>query len=164
MGSAIPYSCSGVQQVLVPSSTFQLSTGYSWTIVLGMYVIHSKYDSSNSISFARIQFYQYYQTFFSLGDNWCCLICFTYYLHICSCMPVLTIPFSMFVYKLNLSRHVWLSLHATWHSGLGSSLTPLDLYIQISELGQTWILLLRTKLTLRSRQSSCSSMPFFASP
>ena len=112
-------------------------------------------------------FIRFYQFYVSLGDNWCCLICFTYRLLTCSCMPMLTTQFSILTYDSNLSMHVCLYLHITWHSSyhsLGSFLTPLNLHVQISELGQTWILLLRTKLTLWSRQTSCGFSPLFCLP
>jgi len=50
-GSAIPYYCSGVQLVPVPSGTFRLRTGYFMVVVPGKYGTHSKYDSLNSINF-----------------------------------------------------------------------------------------------------------------
>ena len=117
--------------------------------------------------FSFILFYQFYRFYVSLGDNWCCLICFAYHLLACSCMPILTTRFLMHAYDSDLSIHVCLSLHATWHSSyhsLGSFLTPLELDVQISEIGQTWILLLRIKLTLRSRQTSYGSSPLFCLP
>jgi len=66
-----------------------------------------------------------------------------------------------------LSVHMYLPLHATWHASyhsLGSFLTPLDVHVQISELGLTCILLLRTKLTLWSRQTRYGSSPLFCPP
>ena len=49
------------------------------------------------------------------------------YISSCFCMLVLTIQFSMHVYDSDLSIHVCLSMHATWHShhhSLGSSDSP----------------------------------------
>ena len=83
-----------------------------------------------------IGFIQFYQFYVSLGDIWCCPIYFTSRLftcsyptipcvfssgcHLlylfCSCMHVLTPRFSMHVYALDLSIHMCLSMHATWHS------------------------------------------------
>ena len=48
--------------------------------------------------FGFILFYQFYQFYVSLGDNWCCLVYFTFSLLICSCMPMLTIQFSIHTY------------------------------------------------------------------
>jgi len=59
----------------------------------------------------------------------CSLLDITYYFFACSSMPVLMTQFSMHVYKSNLSIHVCLSLHATWHSphhSLGVSDSPIS--------------------------------------
>jgi len=84
----------------------------------------------------------------------------------CSCMLVLTTQFSMRVYNSNLSIHVSylctpLGIRITTPWGV---LTPLDPHVQVSELGLMWVFLLRTNLTLRSRQTNCSSSPFLALP
>jgi len=83
-----------------------------------------------------IRFYRFYRFYVSLGDIWCCPIYFTSLLftysyliipcvfsagcHLlylsCSCMHVLTTRFSIHVYALDLSIHMCLSMHATWHS------------------------------------------------
>jgi len=78
-------------------------------------------------------------------------IYFTCYIIACHCVSLLRHNFQYLLIDLNFSIHMCLSLHATWHSSynsLGSFLTPLDFYVKISEFGQMWILLLRTKLTL----------------
>ena len=72
------------------------------------------------IGFARIWIYQFYRFYVSLGNDWCCFICFTYRLLACSCMIILTTRFLMYAYDSKLSIHVWLSLHATWHSSYHS--------------------------------------------
>ena len=45
-----------------------------------------------------------------------CLISLAIYIFTCSCMLVLTTRYSMYVYDLDLSIHVCLSMHAIWHS------------------------------------------------
>jgi len=58
---------------------------------------------------------------------WVFLLDITYYLSTYSCMLVLTTRFLMHVYDSDLSTHVCLSMHSTWHShhhSLGSSDYP----------------------------------------
>ena len=58
-------------------------------------------------------------------------------------MPVLTTHFSMNVYDSDLSIHMCLSLHATWHSpyhSLGSSDSPGSSSLSF-EAWRLWILL-----------------------
>ena len=65
----------------------------------------------------------------------CSLLDITYYLFTCSCISVLMTRFSMHIYKSDLSIHVCLFLHATWHSpyhSLGSFWLP-------------WILMFRSR-------------------
>jgi len=62
--------------------------------------------------------------------NWFCHICLSYYL-----MPyvrgMLMTWFLIHAFDSDLSIHMWLSMHATWHSLLvGEFLTPLDPHIQ----------------------------------
>jgi len=66
--------------------------------------------------FGFIRFYQFYRFYVSSGNIWCCLICFIFCLHICSCMRGLTTRFSMHIYNSNLSIYVCSSLQAIWHS------------------------------------------------
>jgi len=68
------------------------------------------------LAFNFIQFYQFHQFYVSLGDIWCCLICFIFCLHICSCMHVLTTRFLTHAYDLDLSIQMCLSMYAIWHS------------------------------------------------
>jgi len=51
--------------------------------------------------------------------------------------PCLWHDFKYMLFYWDLSIHVCMTLHATWHSSyhlLGSFLTPLGLHVQISEL------------------------------
>ena len=99
-----------------------------------------------------------YHTYSKLDIDYC--------LSTCSCMLVLTTRFTMHIYDLDLSIHMCLSqqpsgFRITTRRGV---LTSLDPHVQVSELGLTWIFLLWTQLTLRSRQTSCSFSPFLSPP
>ena len=70
-----------------------------------------------------------------------CYIHFTWCLIFSSCVPVLMTLFSIYAFDSDLSIHVCLSMHATWHlsyHSLGSFLTPLDLHVQILDVGPWW--------------------------
>ena len=75
--------------------------------------------------------------------NWFYNIYFTCYLLTCSCIPVLTIRFSMHALDSDLSIHVCLSMLAIWHSSphhsLGSSDSP-GLACLDPEVRSLWIL------------------------
>ena len=61
-------------------------------------------------------FIWFYQFYVSLGDNWCCLICFTYTslpTHVC---PSSRHDFQYMLFDSDLSMHVCLSMHTTWPS------------------------------------------------
>jgi len=76
----------------------------------------------------------------------------------CACAhdTIFDICFSNF----DLSIHVWLPVHVTWHSFyhlLGSFLTLLDLHVQILELELKWTHPPKIELILWSSPTSCSS-------
>jgi len=85
-----------------------------------------------------------------------------------SCVLVLTMRFSMHVYDLDLSMHVCLFMHATWHSDITrwGVLTLLDPHVQVSKLRTSGfsLLLIRVAQRKRSRLAEDRLRPYPSRP